>query len=101
MGEVLRFERLSCEDLRKRARRFLKKHHPDDSIPIPIEEIIDLQLRMDIIPMPGLRNSFEIDGCVANDLSSIFVDEFIHARRPNQYRFRLAHELPTSSCTRT
>lgn len=92
-GEPINLARLSYEDLRRRSDVFLSQHHPLQNIPIPIEEIAELQLRMDIVPTPGLQRSFEIDSFVANDLSAIYVDEFVYESRPARYRFSLAHEL--------
>ena len=72
---------------------FLRKYHPQDSLPVPIEEIIEFQLELDIIPTPGLSKGFEIDGFLSRDFSSIYVDDFIQANRLARYRFTLAHEV--------
>ncbi len=52
-------EILSYEDIRKRADDFLISHHPERSIPIPIEEIIEFQLDIHISPLPGLKHLWE------------------------------------------
>lgn len=36
------------------AESFLASYHPDMSIPVPIEKIIDNSLKIDIIPFPDL-----------------------------------------------
>jgi hypothetical protein len=46
---------LSYEDLRQKADEFLAAHHPKGAIPVPIEEIIEMQLGIDIVPMPLAR----------------------------------------------
>jgi hypothetical protein len=84
---------LSYDQLRQVAAQFLQKYHPKGIIPIPIEEIIDLQFEIDIIPTPGLHKGFDIDAFITSDLSSIYVDEFVYDSRPGRYRFSLAHEL--------
>lgn len=48
--------RLNYEEIRKKANSFLEGHHPTKTIPIPIEEIAEFKLKLDIVPLPGLRN---------------------------------------------
>ena len=84
---------LSYEDLRTRADGFLAKFHPSGEIPVPIEEIIEFQLGMDIVPLPGLKDLLDIDGFLSGDLSTITVDEYIYSKVENRYRFTLAHEV--------
>lgn len=50
-------------------------------------------MNIDIIPLPGLHQSLEVDGFTQSDLSSIYVDEFVYKSRPGRYRFTLAHEV--------
>jgi Zn-dependent peptidase ImmA (M78 family) len=71
----------------------LARYHPGGDIPIPIEEIIDLHFRIDIVPTPGLHEGFGIDAFITSDQSTIYVDEFLYTSRPGRYRFSLAHEL--------
>lgn len=84
---------LSYDALRGIANSFLKDYHPNLEIPVPIEEIIEFQLKKDIIPLPGLHQGFEVDGFTSSDLTSIYVDEFVYTSRPGRYRFTLAHEI--------
>lgn len=84
---------LSYDDLRAIADRFLHKYHPDRSASTPIEEIIDLRFKVDIIPTPGLHLNFGIDAFITSDFSAIYVEEFVYQSRINRYRFSLAHEF--------
>lgn len=93
MPSSLRPSFLSYDDLRRRAGDFLRTHHPAGEIPVPIEEIVEFHLGMDIIPVSGLHDAFEADGDIAGDLKSITVDVFVFRRRPTRYRFTLAHEV--------
>jgi hypothetical protein len=93
MAERLTPPFLSYRDLRRRAGDFLRTHHRAATIPVPIEEIVEFQFRIDIIPVPGLQDAFEVDGFIASDLKTITVDAFMQKRRPGRYRFTLAHEL--------
>ena len=50
----------SYEDLRKKADEFLKEHHPSGTIPVPIEEIVEFEFRINIVPVLGLQREFEV-----------------------------------------
>lgn len=77
----------------KIAEDFLKKYHPQNTYPIPIEEIAEFKLKMDIIPLVGLHKAFDVDGFLSSDCTSISVDEGIYQSRPGRYRYTLAHEI--------
>lgn len=88
----------TTEQINAEAESFLITYHSSKSIPIPIEEIIDLRLQIDIIQIPGLKDVFaevglDIDAFIASDFASISVDKFIQEKRNNRYRFSLAHEI--------
>lgn len=53
MKPVLEVKWISKDRLSTIAEKFLAEHNPLLSIPVPIEEIIDVNLGMDIIPVPG------------------------------------------------
>lgn len=93
MAGILHPPFLSYDDLRQRARDFLHTYHPSGAIPVPIEEIIELEYEIDIIPVPGLHNAFEVDGFISSNLKALTVDAFVYNHRPGRYRFTLAHEL--------
>ena len=93
MAESLDRPILSYEALRRRAGDFLRTHHPGGTIPVPVEEIVELRYQIDIIPVPGLHEAFEVDGFISSDLRAITVDAFVYEHRPGRYRFTLAHEL--------
>lgn len=75
------------------AERFLSEKGLEDKLPVPVEEIVEFGLKLDIIPFPGLQRDFDTDGFMAGDMSAIYVDEFIFNSRPTRYRFTLAHEI--------
>lgn len=81
------------DELRKYADDFLNRYHPDDNLPIPIEEIIEFKLKLDIIPINELKNTHDIDGWLTSDLRSIIVDEYQIEHFENRYRFTLTHEI--------
>ncbi len=84
---------ISKEELRTRASTFLAEHNSGGNVPLDIERIIEANLGMDIVPMPGLQESYDIDGFITRDLTEIRVDEYVYLNREHRYRFTLAHEL--------
>lgn len=84
---------LNYDQLRRHAQAFLAKHHPTQQIPVPIEHIIEFQLHLDIVPLPGLEEAFEIVGFTASTLDEISVDQYVYEHQPGRYRFTLAHEV--------
>jgi hypothetical protein len=84
---------LPYDKLRSVADDFLKKHHESGELPVPIERIVEFSFGLDIVPVPGLQDEFEVDAFITSDLSEIRVDSFIQEKRPARYRFSLAHEL--------
>lgn len=83
---------LDYDQLRRRAEAFLARYHTSKRIPIPIEHIVEFDLKLDIVPLPGLEEAFEIVGFTSSDLSEITVDEYVYQHQPGRYRFTLAHE---------
>jgi hypothetical protein len=83
----------SYEDPRRKADAFLTEYHPDRTIPVPIEEIVESRLRLDIVPIPGLHRLLDIDGFLLGNLREIWVDDGLYQNYPGRYRFTLAHEV--------
>ena len=83
----------SYADLRRVAAEFLARYHPVSSIPVPIEEIVEFQFGLDIIPIEGMLRALEIYAFVSRDMRSISIDAYIQENDPGGYRLNLAHEL--------
>lgn len=88
----------NTDQINSDAESFLSAYNPSGAIPVPIEEIIEFKLQIDIIPVPGLKEGFEkvgldIDAFISSDSSNITVDEYIQEKFNNRYRFTLAHEI--------
>ena len=66
----------SYDELRGLAKQFLREHHPTGIVPVPIEEIIEFGLKLDIIPIKGLLKFFDIEGYVSRRFHEISVDEY-------------------------
>jgi len=84
---------LEDEEIIKNAIQFLNEFNKDKTIPVPIEEIIDLHFNIDIIPLPGIKQLCDVDGFSAPDFSAIYVDLFVYENRYYRYRYTLAHEM--------
>ena len=93
MGDVFPVEILSYRDLETYAVDFLAKHHPSGELPTPIEDIIDLEYKVDIIPLEGMYEK-EVDAFISRDMRTIYVDQSIYKSENSfRYRFTLAHEF--------
>lgn len=89
-------QHLSYEDLRRRADDFLNTYHPERSLPIPIEEIIEFKMGLGIDLIHGLKGILaeaEIEGFLYGNLKSIAIDLDIYEEVYVRARFTMAHEL--------
>jgi len=91
--ESLRIRSFTYGELRQIAVDFLAANHSAGGIPVPVEEIVEFHLQLDIVPIPGLRRNYDVDGFVSQDFRDISVDQDLQERRPADYRYTLAHEL--------
>ncbi len=85
---------ISKKEIKKRAIEFRKKYS-DEKIPIDIEKIIENDLGIDIIPVPGLLEQCNTDALITSDWSALYVDirRYLDERWSNRLRFSLAHEI--------
>ena len=72
---------------------FLRAHHAGLEAPVPIEEFIELDLRMDIIPEEGIYGEFAIESWLSHDTSAIHIDAYQYLNMQQRCRFTLAHEF--------
>lgn len=91
-------ESLTIEEINAKVENFLDKHHSLFSLAIPIEDIIDIGLGINIVPLPGIKNDFgkaglDVDAFIMSDFKDIMIDKYTYQYRDNRYRFSLAHEL--------
>lgn len=84
---------LSYEDVRKEAEQFLSEYHGTRDLPVPIESIVEFDLRVDVIPVLGLEQEVGVAGFLASDLEHIYVDKQTFENSVERYRFTLAHEV--------
>ena len=89
----MRIAFLNDDRIAQTATELLQAHHPSGSLPIPIEDIIDVGMRVNIYPLDGISRKFEVAAYVTADLKTIVVDERVQNSAGVYYRFSLAHEL--------
>lgn len=89
----LKIPYLTYSDIGVKAQAFLSQYHPTFDIPIPIEEIIDLKIGLNIFPFPRLFKDHGLNGFLSRDLTTINVDEYQFDQLNEKYRFTLTHEL--------
>ncbi|MBN2212800.1 MAG: ImmA/IrrE family metallo-endopeptidase [Bacteroidales bacterium] len=88
--------RLSWPKIREIAEDFRRKYvEPTELIPLPIHEIIEFKLGLDIIPIFGLKEQIDTEGFLQSNLTAISVDSKTYV--DDRYKFRLnftfAHEV--------
>ncbi|MBU4338215.1 ImmA/IrrE family metallo-endopeptidase [Patescibacteria group bacterium] len=85
---------INNKEIKKKADLFRRKFW-DDSIPVDIETIIDVKLKIDIIPSLNLKQECDSDALISSDWKSILVDrnEYLDERYQNRLRFSFAHEI--------
>jgi Zn-dependent peptidase ImmA (M78 family) len=94
MANKIPVPHLSYEQIRTKADSFLAQYNPSEKIPVPIEEIVEFSLGLNIIPLPDLQKTFDIVGFISSDFKSINVDKSVlENNRQGRYRFSLAHEV--------
>jgi Zn-dependent peptidase ImmA (M78 family) len=86
-------EFVSSQDLERVAKQFLQQHHPSLELPIPIEEIAEFGLDLDIVPIPGLYRDYKIESWLSCDQQAIYIDQRQCEEMETRYRFSLAHEI--------
>jgi Zn-dependent peptidase ImmA (M78 family) len=84
---------LHPEFSRKLADAFLAEHNPEGVLPLPIEEIIEFRLGINIVPLPGLQERIQSVGFITSDLQEINVDLEVAERYPSRFRWTVAHEI--------
>lgn len=84
---------LSYLDVRSEAERFLTEYHGSRTIPIPIEEIVEFDLSMDVVPVDGLEETVSVAGYLSSNLEYIYVDKRTFEHSVERFRFTLAHEV--------
>lgn len=86
-------EFISYEQIGEKAYETLRKYNYESTIPVPIEKIIEFNLKINIVPFNNLFKTYGINALISSDLKTIYVDEYLFTNINRSYRFTLAHEL--------
>ena len=91
---MIRPDKIYFSEIRKKAEEFRKKYGKDD-FPVPIEEIVEIDLGIEVRPVENMRIKTDLDAVISKDLSVIFVEKSLmeNHRQLFRYRFALAHEV--------
>ena len=90
---ILDIPYFTYSDIRQRAQTFLAQYHPSLELSVPIEEIVDVKMGINIFPFPRLYKDHGLNGFLSRDRTTIYVDELQYDQFNEKYRFTLAHEL--------
>jgi len=83
---------LKLKDVVQAANNFLQKYHPSLNLPIPIEKIVEIQMGIAVVVVPGIRKLLGIDSFISSDFSQITIDEYYYKTYEERTRFSIAHE---------
>ncbi len=85
------------EEIWEIVEEFRKRHWPTGILPVDIEQIIEAELKMNIIPEHYIRQYAKIDAFIRSDFSGIIVDHEQYmdpmGRYEKRLRFSFAHEI--------
>lgn len=84
---------LSYDQISEEANRIRNDFKYESIIPVPIEKIIDNDIKINIVPFLNLFKTFEINAITSSDLKTIYIDEYLYINLDQAYRFTIAHEL--------
>lgn len=74
---------------------FFRKKFWNNSIPVDIEYIADVKLKLDIVLVKGLQEQCDIDALISSNWQIVYIDHdrYLDNRYQNRLRFSLAHEI--------
>lgn len=84
---------LKYADVVKASDIFLNTYHPSFTLPIPIEEIVELKMDIAIIAVQGIKSLLGIDAFISSDFTQITIDEISFSKFQERTRFSIAHEI--------
>lgn len=84
---------IRTQDIIHQADLFLQKYNPLYDCPIPIENIVETKLKINIFPIKDLEKKMGIDGSISKDFKTIEVDEYVYMSQEERARFTIAHEI--------
>lgn len=91
---MIKPDKLSFTEIKRIADDFRSRYCPNNEFPVPIEEIIEFDLGIEVRPIDDLRIKTDLDAVISSNLDVIFIDKILmeNHRYLFRYRFALAHE---------
>lgn len=80
-------------DLRAQAEEFLALYHPSGEIPVPILEIAEFDMEIEMFPLPDAQKIYGFMAALSSDLQTIVYDEHSDKKNLHRFRFTVAHEI--------
>ena len=84
---------LNHNDIKLIAKEFLDYYHSGGTIPIPIEEIVELDMKIHLISVPNLKKDFGIVAFINSTFDTITIDDYVFEHFEERARFSIAHEI--------
>ena len=85
--------RWNYSQVRTISESFLKDYYPSLVPPIPIEDIAELQIGIEINSVAGLKEEFDIDGFIHSNFQAITLDDYVFNMFEERTKFTIAHEI--------
>jgi Zn-dependent peptidase ImmA (M78 family) len=89
-----------CAHVWKAVEEFRRQYIPELHLPVDIFTVVELRLKLDIIPFPALSREYGVDAAVTEDFTGIYIDEESYVLlekgpewKQDRLRFSLAHEV--------
>ena len=80
-------------EIEKEADAFARQYNSAGTIPVPVDDIIELDLRLRVEAHKGLFKNLSIDAFLSRDFTEIHIDEENYLGQTNRSRFTIAHEI--------
>ena len=84
---------LKSEEIAAQAEAFLAQYHPSGEIPVPIVEIVEFDLGIELFPLPDAQKLYGFMAALSSDLQTIVYDEQSDKKNLHRFRLTLAHEV--------
>lgn len=83
------------EKVWSKVEEFRRDHPRAQRTPVDVFDLVELDLGLEIFPLPGLRDFGDVEALLTGDLTGIRVDEkiFSDLRYEGRLRFSVAHEI--------
>jgi hypothetical protein len=84
---------ITYREVGEQTEQLLAQYHPSLDLPIPIEHIIEFDLKLRIHPVHDMYKILRESAFLGQSRKVIYVDEYQYDNFIEKYRFTLAHEV--------